>query len=329
MPETEILIVIVCYRSADLAIDCLRSLAPQISDVPRTRVEICENGTGADSLAELNAAIEANNWGDWASVVPVSPNRGFAGGNNVVLRAALESSRPPRYFLLLNADTIVRPGAIRSLYDAIECHSDIGIIGPRLEWPDGTAQGSAFLDFTPLYEFIKAAATGPVTRFFRRGHCGLPPGDQPYTAEWISFACALVRREVFQKCGLLDEGYYLYYDDADFCLHARREGWNVLYFPLARVVHLRGRSNPLKTLASERKRRPRYWYISRSRYYAKHYGRSRLWLANFLWCGGRAISLARELVGNRTKSVCDSEWRDIWTNAWTPLKHHEPADRQS
>ena len=257
------------------------------------------------------------------------PNRGFAGGNNVILAPAMEVEEPPRYLLLLNADTIVRPGALRALYDAMETRPEVGVLGPRLEWPDGTPQGSAFLDFTPLHEFIKAAGTGPVTRLFKRGHGALPLSDKPHAAEWISFACALVRREVFQQCGLLDEGYYLYYDDADYCRLARQAGWQVLYYPQARVVHLRGRSNPVKTLTAERKRRPRYWYISRSRYYAKFYGRSRLWLANALWCSGRAISLARELVGNRGQSVCDAEWRDIWTNAWSPLKPHEPSDRQS
>ncbi|MCO6045351.1 glycosyltransferase family 2 protein [Aeoliella sp. ICT_H6.2] len=329
MTETKILIVIVCYRSADLVIDCLHSLAPQIDDVPGTRVEICENGTGEESLAHLQAAIDMNRWSDWVSITPISPNRGFAGGNNVVLGPALASENPPRYLLLLNADTIVRPGAIRAMYDGLEAQPNVGILSPRLEWPDGTPQGSAFLDFTPLHEFIKAAGTGTVTRLFKRGHGGMPLSDEPHHAEWVSFACALIRREVFQKCGLLDEGYYLYYDDADYCRLTRQAGWDVLYYPLARVVHLRGRSNPAKSLAAEKRRRPRYWYISRARYYAKFNGRGHLWLANTMWWGGRLISLARELVGNRARSVCDKEGRDIWIHAWTPMKHHEPSDRQS
>lgn len=328
MVETDILVVIVCYRSADLAIDCLRSLAPQIDEAPRTRVQICENGTGQGAVEQLQAAIEENGWGGWASVVPISPNRGFAGGNNVLLKPAMESDNPPRYLMLLNADTIVRPGALKALRDGLEARPDIGVIGPRLEWPDGTPQGSAFLDFTPLHEFIKAASTGPVTKLFKRGHGELPTTDEPYQAEWVSFACALIRREVFQDCGLLDEGYFLYYDDADFCRLARQAGWGVCYFPHARVVHLRGRSNPAKSLAAEMKRRPRYWYISRARYYAKFYGRGRLWIANAMWWGGRAISLTRELVGNKKRSVCEKEGWDIWVNAWTPMKLHEPSDRQ-
>ncbi|WP_197526801.1 glycosyltransferase family 2 protein [Pirellulimonas nuda] len=329
MGPTKLLVVIVCYRSADLAIDCLRSIAPQVGEVPDARVQVCENGTGPESVTQLNHAIDENGWGDWASVVAVSPNRGFAGGNNVILGPAMASETPPEYLMLLNADTIVRPGALRALCSALDARPDVGILGPRLEWPDGTPQTSAFLDFTPLHEFIHSAATGPVSRCFRRGHGALPIADAPHDAEWISFACALIRCEVFQACGLLDEGYYLYFDDADYCRLARQAGWRVVHYPDARVVHLRGRSNPLKSLAAKRERRPRYWYLSRNRYYAKFYGRHRLWIANALWHGGRTISLARELVGNRPSSVCRAEWRDIWTNAWSPMKPHKPSDRQS
>ncbi len=326
MAETNLLIVLVCFRAVDLTIDCLRSLASQITDVPGTRVAICENGTGGDAVQQLNSAIEQNGWGTWVSVTPIFPNRGFAGGNNVILRDALLSQQPIDYFMLLNADTIVRPGSIKQLMAATENYPGAGVIGPRLEWPDATPQESAFLDFTPLHEFIRAAATGPITRLFRRRHGSLPVSDEPHEAQWISFACALIRREVLEQCGILDEGYYLYFDDADYCRRARSKGWKVLYYPVARVVHLRGRSNPLKSMASAKLRRPRYWYLSRNRYFAKFYGRTSLWLANALWIGGRTISLGRELIGNRERSVCHGEWSDIWTNSWSPLVPPEGTD---
>jgi GT2 family glycosyltransferase len=325
MPPSDLLIVILCYRVADLTIDCLRSLASQIGDVPGTHVAVCENGSGPESVQRLQDAIQQNGWSSWVTLMPVFPNCGFAGGNNVVLK---EYQSRYKFYLLLNADTIVRPGALKLLMQAANEYPRAGVIGPRLESPDATPQESAFLDFTPVHEFIQAASTGPVTKLFRRRHGALPVRDEPHEAEWTSFACALIRREVLEQCGLLDEGYYLYFDDADYCRRARDQGWSILYYPAARVVHLSGRSNPLKSLSAQKRRRPRYWYISRNRYYAKFYGRSSVWLANALWTVGRCISLGRELVGNRSAHACQAEWRDIWINAWSPMRPPQPSDHQ-
>ena len=84
-------------------------------------------------------------------------------------------------------------------------------------------------------------------------------------------------------------------------------------------MHLRGKSNPVKFLTKERKRRPIYFYASRSRYIAKFYKRPGLWLANILWTSGRVISYIREIIGNKSEHVCKLEYRDIWTNWLHPI----------
>ncbi|MFQ5462949.1 MAG: glycosyltransferase family 2 protein [Phycisphaerae bacterium] len=315
-----VLVVIVCYRVPDLTVDCLRSLESEVASMPGLRVAVCENGTGGESVQAIQEAIDTNGWGDWAVVTAIHPNRGFTGGNNVILREALAEPDPPEYFLLLNADTVVRPGAVEALLDAARQHPEAGIFSPRLEWPDGTPQVSCFLDRSPVYEFFQAASTGIIDRLLhaRDGH--LPVSDVPVQVEWTSFACALIRRAVFRDVGLLDEGYFLYFDDPDFCRRTRAAGWKVCHRPEARVVHLRGRSNPVKSLAAERKRRPSYWYESRARYYAKYYGRSGLWVANACWWLGRSISLARELLGAKRPHICRHEWLDIWMNSWRPVR---------
>ena len=117
-----LLVVIVCYRAAELTINCLRSLSAEICSLPGAKVAVCENGTGDESAKKLADAIQAEGWSDWVFLKVIHPNRGFAGGNNVILREAMAWPNPPRYFLLLNADTIVRPGALRLLLDAIENH---------------------------------------------------------------------------------------------------------------------------------------------------------------------------------------------------------------
>jgi len=130
--ELNILVVIVCYKVPELTIDCLHSLAPQIADVPGTKVAVCENGTGADAVETLASAIVENEWSDWVMLKAISPNRGFTGGNNAILRDAMAWPTPPRYFLLLNADTIVKPGAIADLFRNAEASSRVGIVGPQI-----------------------------------------------------------------------------------------------------------------------------------------------------------------------------------------------------
>jgi GT2 family glycosyltransferase len=315
-----LMIVIVCYRAAELTIECLRSLAVDIGKIQDACVVVCENGTGGGSAEKISAAIADEGWSDWASVKAIDPNRGFAGGNNVILREAMASETRPEFFLLLNADTIVRPGALVELMKAVEDHAEAGIVCPRLEWPDGEPQISCFRFHTPVSEMLAAARTGHLTKTFSRWLVPIPVSDVPFEPQWASFACALIRSRVMEEIGLLDEGYYLYFDDVDFCRSARDAGWGVLYWPQARVVHLRGQSNPVKSLGAARKRRPRYFYASRSWYFAKFYGVGGLWLTNVLWTLGRLMSLAREVLGLKEPHVCEREWLDIWTKALSPMR---------
>ncbi len=315
-----VLVVIVCYRAVDLTIDCLRSLRPEIETVPGTKVAVCENGTGGDAAVKLARAIEDEGWGEWVSLKVIHPNRGFAGGNNVILREAMAWPDPPRYFLLLNADTIVRPGALATLYGAAERTPDVAVVSPRLEWPDGEPQISCFRYINPVSELLESASTAPLDQMLQRLNIAVPVSDEPIEPEWTSFACALIPQLVMQDIGVLDEGYYLYFDDVDFCRRARQVGKRVLHVPAARVVHLRGRSNPVKSLTAQRKRRPDYWYASRARYYAKFHGRPGLLAANLCWMLGRSLSLAREWVGHKAPHTCEKEGLDIWRHWWRPLK---------
>src|SRR6202035_4691957 len=104
----KLLVVIVNYRVAGLTIDCLYSLAREIAQIPGSRVAVCENGTADDSVERIQKAIDDNGWSSWCTLTAIFPNLGFTGGNNVILRSAMESKDLPQYFLLLNADTVSR-----------------------------------------------------------------------------------------------------------------------------------------------------------------------------------------------------------------------------
>ena len=306
-------VIIINYRTSSLTIDCLTSLEGEL-DPTRDRVFLVDNASGDDSIDTISGMIEMHGWSKWVSLLKADLNRGFSAGNNIGLRAA-ESN----YYLLLNSDTLVRPGAIASLLGAAEDQPDAGIISPRLEWPDGTAQVSCFRYCSPATELIAAAGTSVVTKLLKPFDLPLPVSDHPQEMPWTSFACVLLRKELVEQVGLLDEGYFLYYEDVDYCRRVRRADWKILYWPKARVVHLRGQSSSVKVCQSSRKRLPRYYYESRARYFAKYYGINGLWFTNLAWSLGRAVSLIRELVGHKERHVCEGTARDIWINCLTPL----------
>src|SRR5208283_4549113 len=112
--------------------------------VPGARVAVCENGTGGDAAERLRRAIEENDWGSWVDLTVIYPNRGFTGGNNAVIRPALELDDPPEYVLLLNADTIVKTHALDTLVEFMDGHPQVGIAGSMLISTDGKIQGSPF-----------------------------------------------------------------------------------------------------------------------------------------------------------------------------------------
>ena len=140
----KLLVVVLCYRVPDLTIDCLRSLSGEIERVPDSRVGVCENGTGGEAADRLRRAIDENGWDSWVDLTVVDVNRGFCGGNNLVIRAALESDDPPEYVLLLNADTIVQEHALDALVDFMDAHPRAGIAGSQLLSPEGEIQASPF-----------------------------------------------------------------------------------------------------------------------------------------------------------------------------------------
>ena len=265
----KLLVVIVNYRVAHLANGCLHSIAEELGRVPRTHVAVCENASGDDSAEIIRNSIIVNGWEAWCSLTVSKTNLGFTGGNNLLLRPALQSADPPQYVLLLNPDTIVRPNAFKALVDFMDQNPRVGIAGSRLEDPDGTPQRSAFRFQSAISEFESNLRLGLVSKLLNRWIVAPPVVDHACETDWVSGASMIVRREVFAHTGLLDEGYFTYYDDIDFCLNAKKQGWPTWYVPTSRVVHLVGQSTGIN---SEPKRLPSYLLEARRRYFLKNYG---------------------------------------------------------
>jgi N-acetylglucosaminyl-diphospho-decaprenol L-rhamnosyltransferase len=290
----KLLVVITNYRVAHLTIDCLQSIAEEIESVPDARVAVCENGTGDDSAERIQRAITDNGWGSWCTLTAIHPNLGFTGGNNAILKPAMQSADAPQYFLLLNADTIVRPNAFKTLVDFMDQHPNVGVAGSRLENPDGTAQRSAFRFQSPASEFEGTLKLGVVSRLLEQWVTAPPVRDQTFETDWVSGASMIVRREAFRDIGLLDEGYYTYFDDIDFSLRARRAGWSTWYVPASRVMHLGGESTGVTK--KNPNRLPSYFFEARRRYFLKNYGPAYAAMVDAARIAGLALWRARVML---------------------------------
>lgn len=285
-------------------------------------VVIVDNASKDASVTTISKWILKNSPIDRIKLIGSSVNSGFSGGNNIGIKSVKAN-----HYLLLNSDTLVRKGAIKKLLDAFSQDKTAGLISPRLEWPDGISQESCFKYHTPISEFIGSAKTGLITKPFRDFVVAQPVSDMPRNYSWVSFACVMIRAEVFNDIGLMDEGYFMYFEDVEFCHRAKKSGWEISYEPSARVVHLRGGSSPLKAQAKLRKRLPRYFYESRTRYFFQTYGRTGLLLANFLWALGWVISSVRSALSRSYRSdTSEKQWRDIWINFLDPLKPYIHPD---
>ncbi len=311
-PVINLCVVIVNYRTAGFVTDCLSSLLPELEG-ESARVTVVDNCSEDGSIEIIEKWLAVHDTHQQVAVMKADRNGGFAAGNNLAIKAI-----SARYYLLLNSDTVIREGAVRRLLETAGRFPDAGLLSPRLEWPDGTGQESCFRFHTPGSELIAAARTRFVERMLSRYVVPLPVQAHVARPQWTSFACVLIKGEVFRQVGLLDEGYFMYFEDVEFCHRARRGGWTIVHDPAARVVHLRGGSSPVKQRAQQKRRLPPYFYQSRTRLFFQLYGWWGLTAANLLWWLGRMISKMRQMLGRSDKAAIDRQWLDIWTNWRTP-----------
>lgn len=278
-----LVIVIVNYRTADLVIDCLESLVPEVEALGAARVVITDNASGDGSVERIEHAIASRGWGRWVSLMPLADNGGFAAGNNAAFRRLLGETPAPDYLMMLNPDTLVRPGAIRELVRFMEANPRAGIAGPRVEFADAAVQTSAFRFPSILGELESTVRMGWLTRLLAKRMVAPPPRETAHTAEWVSGCAMMIRRVVFQRVGLLDEGFFMYFEEVDFCLGAAAAGFERWYVPAARIVHLVGQASGV---TDRTKRQPKYWFDARRHFYIKNHGRLYALLADIAFAAG-------------------------------------------
>ena len=294
---SKVAIIIVNYRTGHMVVENLAAIASERETLEHSVVAyIVDNNSEDDSVEVIADAIEQAGWIEWARLRPNPRNDGFSAGNNIALREILRQAEACDYVYFLNPDATIRSGAIGILTDFLDERPEVAMVGSRLEEPDGTVSCSAFRFPSPIGEFLRGAQLGIFDRLFHSWVVAPPPQDQPHQADWVAGASCMVRRTVFDQIGLLDEGYFLYFDEVDFMKSAAEARLEVWYNPHAKVIHRAGSATKIKNICAQDGELPSYWYNSWRRYFVKHHGRLGASLAGACWLAGHVVCSAKRLV---------------------------------
>jgi GT2 family glycosyltransferase len=307
-------VIIVHYKTPQMLADCLMTLLPELGQ--HDEVVVVDNASGEEILRSLAPLTRVER----LTLLQAPRNLGFAGGNNLGIQYVQQTGGTD-FYLLLNADTLVRPGALATLRTFLERHPEAACVGPRLEYPDATPQLSAFGDPTPMSELIRGANIGLLARLLKRWQVYSAIQDHPHPADWVAGACVMLREEVVNRAGLLDDGYFMYFEEVDYFRRARKLGLQTWYEPAARVVHLVGGSSGV-TGDWSAKRLPPYWFESRHRYFRKHFGYLGMVAADLAWLTGHLLMRVRRLfTGVSHSAVAKSETRDLLRHSFKQCLH--------
>lgn len=256
---------------------------------PGLEVIVVDNASTDGSVAMLHAEFPQ------VLVIANSDNVGFTRGNNQGLAVARGD-----YLLLLNPDTEIEADALHVLLDYAKSHPAAGMIGPQLRNPDGSVQPSRrrfptlpllFLEST----WLQCLAPRPWLRRFYVEDC---PDTEFQAVDWITGAAMLTRREVVAQVGGMDEGFFMYSEELDWCRRIRAAGWETHYVPTARIIHHEGKSSEQVVPA-----RHIHFQASKVRYTRKYHGTwaaelLRLWLlGQYVW--QLKLEAAKWLLGSR------------------------------
>jgi GT2 family glycosyltransferase len=285
-------VVVLNWNTRDLLLACLHSAGPVLDSASYQWI-VVDNGSSdgsAQAVAEQFPSVE---------VVARPDNGGFSVGCNAGLRLARG-----RHVMLLNSDTEIREGALELIVQYLDDNPDVGAVGPRLLNPDGTIQASCrtFPGFQTALFHRKSLLTRlfPGNRYSRAYLMTDMDRTGPTDVDWVIGAALAVRREAMEQVGLLDEGFFMYAEDVDWCWRIRQAGWRVVYLPAATILHHYEKSAGKAPFRTNLARHRSMW-----RFYRKHYSRGIALLdaATFIGITARLVITTVRLLVRRAASI--------------------------
>lgn len=263
----DVSIIIISYNTRSLLQSCLQSLAKGCVGLSK-EVFVVDNASmdgSADMIAEEFPTV---------NLIRNDRNVGFAAANNIALASATG-----RHFILLNSDTIVLPCTLTELVRFMDTTSTCGFCGPKLFDSDGKSHQVSARRFPTVFSagfaMLNFSTRYPNSRHTMNLH--LQNGyDKNFRVDWLTGACLIVRAEAMRAVGYLDEGFFMYFEEMDWCRRMGDVGWEGWYIASAEVIHHGGKSSQHKSNQSEIRpffgNHPVYWVNSSRRYMKRYHG---------------------------------------------------------
>lgn len=247
-------IVIVNYNGKGILCNCIESIYKSSSTV-NFEIILVDNASSDGSVETIKKEFPE------VQVLVNQENKGFSFANNRGIEIAKGD-----YILLLNNDTLILPGQLDIMLKFMQEHQDVGAVGPKLLNPDGSFQMS-FWSFPNLFTEFNRRIINLFAfanyRFFKDLLEDLYIKEKEI--DWVSGACLMVRRKTIEDVGILDENFFMYFEDVDWCYRIRRKGWKIYFLPIARIVHLLG-----KSMEKEKQKNKQNYRQSRVYFYRKY-----------------------------------------------------------
>lgn len=299
-------IAVISYNTRDLLLACLQSVSERTTGVDY-EVIVVDNASRDGSVEAVRTRFPS------VTVIANAENDGFAKACN---QAAAVSSG--RYLLLLNSDTVMQRGTLRTMVSCLDQHLDIGAVSCLQRDEQGQILQSCF-PFPSIRDHVRYAETLPMV--VRRLVGTMSPMDctQSQDVEWANGACLMVRKAVFDRLGGLDERFFMYFEDVDLCRRVQQLGYRVRHVADGEVVHLLGRSS-----RANRNGLNKQWELSRIRYVEKHFAQPR----RFLMKGWIALGVVRKLMVTACSHASDrrQQIQTMWITLRRVWLGHDEAD---
>lgn len=286
----DVSILILNYNTRELTINALRSIYQSKTSLS-FEVILADNASKDNSIPHIQAEFPQ------VKLILNQENVGFAIANNQAMRLA-----QGRYVLLLNSDTILQPDTLETMLQFMDNHPEVGAAGCKLVLQDGSLDKACKRGFpTPSASFYYAfgiAKLFPRVPRFNQYQLGYMDPDDAYPVDCLVGAFMFVRRAAIDQVGMLDEEFFMYGEDIDWCYRIKQAGWVNYYYPKTQILHLKGASSRRKPVKIVYEFHRAMWLFHR-----KHYKQRYSFLVNGLVYGGIGVKLALALLKNQIKRM--------------------------
>lgn len=294
MNTSNIAILTINYKTADLLIELIKTVQVERDVLPNLQHIVVDNDSNDSSIEKLTLYKHENKL-DWLHIVDAKINGGYAFGNNIAIKKAQQIFERVDFYWFLNPDTKLKANAGLNLINYINTFN-VHSVGSCLEDEDGTPQVSSFNFPSVISELSSGMKVGLLDKVLKAKLVTREISILPEKCDWLAGASMMVTNHFIEKVGFMDEEYFLYYEELDYCLKAQRLGLNCYYVPSSRVYHAVGASTGISDHRKKAPRRPQYWFDSRRRFFLKNYGALTLVLSELAFIIGYSSWILRKGV---------------------------------